>query len=267
MSHTHPRGTLLDVPLIEERYGPSFCIAVALHVLLAAGLLVAPLVMPGRQIVQLGTGPGGGQGGTSYTVGVTDDPGGGAGLVKPATTPQPAVLPVEKAAKKEPPSKAVAIPDSTSTKAKKRAEIAGKTDQKAPAPTTGPIPVSEAKGAGGAGAAGAGSGGGIGTGVGISIGSGAGGVGDSLYARTVESRVGSNWRKPEVQQRVEIICTFMVGDDGRIYDPKLVKSSGNDALDLMALRAIQQSNPLTMPPPELRGKLLQFTARFVYPPD
>jgi TonB family protein len=267
MSHTQPRGTLLDVPLIEESYGGSFCISIALHVLLVAGLLVTPLLVPGRPIVQLGTGPGGGRGSESYTVGVTDDLGGGAGLVKPATTPQPAVLPMEKAARKEEPSKAVPIPDAPTPKAKKKAEVAGKSDQKAPAPTTGPIPVSDATGAGGAGAPAGGSGGGPGTGVGISFGSGAGGVGDSLYARTVENRVGSNWRKPVVQQRIEIICTFMVGDDGLIYDPKVVKSSGNEALDLSALRAIQASNPLNAPPPELRGKLLQFTARFVYPPD
>jgi TonB family protein len=107
-----------------------------------------------------------------------------------------------------------------------------------------------------------------GTGVGISMGSGSGGMGDSWYARTVEARVGGNWSKPiGLQQRIEIIYSFLVGDDGRIYEIKLEKSSGNDALDLSAERAIRASNPLSVPPPELRGKLLQFTAVFVYPQD
>jgi TonB family protein len=104
--------------------------------------------------------------------------------------------------------------------------------------------------------------------VGVSLGSGSGGVGDFWYARTVEARVGGNWTKPiGLQQRIEIIYSFMVGDDGRIYDIKLEKSCGNEALDLSAARAIRASNPLTAPPPELRGKLLQFTAVFAYPLD
>jgi hypothetical protein len=89
MSQTQPRGTLLDLPLIEERYGWSFCIAVALHGILLTLLLVAPFLMPKMSILQMGTGPGGGRAGDSYTVGVTDEPGGGAGLFKPATPPKP----------------------------------------------------------------------------------------------------------------------------------------------------------------------------------
>ena len=59
----------------------------------------------------------------------------------------------------------------------------------------------------------------------------------------------------------------MVGSDGRIYDIKLEKTSGNETLDLSAYRAILISNRLTPPPPELRGRPLQFMANFVYPPD
>jgi TonB family protein len=269
MNPTLPRGTLLDLPLIEERYGWAFCVALALHGLLAALFLIAPLLMPRQSIVQLGTGPGAGRAGDSYTVGVTDEPGGGAGLFKPATTPQPPVLPAEKAAKKEEPAKAVPLPDTLSPKnRKKAAEESTKTSKSAPNATSTQIPVADAKGTGAAGSGSRGSGSVTGTGVGVSIGSGSGGIGDSWYARTVEARVGGNWTKPiGLQQRIEIIYSFMVGDDGRIYDIKLEKSSGNEALDLSAERAIRASNPLTVPPPELRGKLLQFTAVFVYPQD
>jgi hypothetical protein len=54
--------------------------------------------------------------------------------------------------------------------------------------------------------------------VGISLGSGSGGIGDFWYARAVETRIGGNWTKPiGLQQRIEIIYSFMVGDDGRIW--------------------------------------------------
>jgi TonB family protein len=269
MSQTQPRGTLLDLPLIEERYGWSFGIAVALHSLLLALFLIAPFLMPKMSIIQLGTGPGGGRAGDSYTVGVTDEPGGGAGLFKPATTQQPPVLPAEKPAKKEEATKAVPLPDTLPTKNKKKAaDESTKAAKAAPAAASNQIPVADAKGTGAPGGGTRGSGSVAGDGVGISIGSGSGGVGDFWYARTVEARVGGNWTKPiGLQQRIEIIYSFMVGGDGRIYDIKLEKSCGNEALDLSAARAIRASNPLTVPPPELRGKLLQFTAVFAYPLD
>jgi len=47
----------------------------------------------------------------------------------------------------------------------------------------------------------------------------------------------------------------------------LEKSSGNEFRDQQAKRAIEVSSPLSQPPPELRGRPLQFMTRFVYPPD
>lgn len=273
MGQTQPRGTLLELPLIEERYGGAFFVSISLHGLLLAFFLIAPLLMPRMSPIQIGTGPGGGSGGEAYTVGVADDLGGGAGLIKPAMTPQPPVLPVEKPAQKEMTkeevSKAVPLPDTAAAKNKKKAaEASTKAAKPVPAAASNQIPVADAKGAGGAGGVAGGSGGGIGGGSGVSIGSGSGGVGDSWYARAVETRVGGNWSRPiSIQQRIEIIYSFMVGSDGRIYDIKLEKTSGNDALDLSAYRAILLSNRLAIPPPELRGRPLQFMAKFVYPPD
>jgi TonB family protein len=84
----------------------------------------------------------------------------------------------------------------------------------------------------------------------------------------VEARIGQAWIKPiDIQQRIEIVYSFTVGPDGRIEDIKKERSSGNEALDLTAERAIRASNPLAPPPPELRGRPLQFVCQFVYPPD
>ncbi len=270
MTHTPPRGTLLNIPLVEERYGKSFAAAVAIHALVLAFFLLAPLLLPSLSPLQLGTGPGGGTGGESYTIGVADDLGGGAGMYKPALTPQPPVLQVQspkETKKAEVVPKAVPLPGTIESKTKKKAaETPAKSKKAESAPATNVIPVADAKGAGGGGGQG-GTGGGAGGGSGISIGSGSGGTMDSWYARAVEARVGSNWIRPVgVQDRIEIIYSFLVDNNGRIYDIKKEKSSGNEALDLTAYRAIQASNPLTQPPPELRGRNLQFVCQFVYPP-
>ena len=272
MSYTQPRGTLLDLPLLQERYGWAFLASIVLHGLLLGFFLIASFLMPRTAPFMNGTGPGGGGGGDSYTVGVADDPGGGAGLFKPATTPQPPALPVERATKieaKKEDAKAVPLPDTLVSRTKKKAAEDSTKSQKAiPASASSQIPAVAAKGTGRSGSGAGGTGMGAGGGDGVSIGSGSGGWGDSWYARTVEARVGGNWAKPiGIQQRIEIIYSFIVGDNGRIDNITLEKSSGNDALDLTAERAIRASNPLSSPPPDLRGKLLKFVAQFVYPPD
>jgi len=271
MSHASIRGTLLDLPHIQERYGRAFLVSIAIHMLMLAFFVAAPLFMPSLSPLRLGTGPGGGSGGESYVVGVADDLGGGEGLIKPATTPQPPALPPEKPAPKEnkkaEAAVAVPMPDTTKPKSSKQAPESGKA-KAAPAATSPIIPVAGAKGAGGSGGAAGGSGGGVGGGLGVSIGSGSGGMFDSWYARAVETRIGQAWIKPvDAQQRIEIVYSFVVRSDGRIEDIKKEKSSGNEALDLTAYRAIWASNPLAPPPPELRGRPLEFVCQFVYPPD
>jgi TonB family protein len=270
MTQNMPPGTLLELPLIQERYGPAFLLSIVIHALVVVFFVAVPFLMPKPTPILVGTGPGGGMGGESYTVGVTDDAGGGAGLFKPALTPQPPAPPVEKPAKKEvikEDPKAVALPDTAKTK-KRAAEPAVKAAKGTEAPASNQIPDPDAKGAGGVGGGARGSGGGMGGGIGISIGSGSGGIGDNWYARTVESRIGGNWSKPiGVQQRIEIVYSFVVNANGTISDITKVKSCGNDALDLSAERAIRAANPLTQPPPELRSRPLLFMAQFVYPPD
>jgi len=111
-----------------------------------------------------------------------------------------------------------------------------------------------------------GAGGGLGSGVGVSVGPGSGGLGDFWYAREVERRIGSNWIRPQVQGRIEIVYSFFIANDGRIQDVKKEKSSGNDLLDLTGERAIRASNPLPPLPLQLRGRPVQFLVQFIYPP-
>jgi TonB family protein len=66
--------------------------------------------------------------------------------------------------------------------------------------------------------------------------------------------------------RVEITYSFYILANGTIAGVKLEKSSGNPEIDRTAERAIKASNPLAPPPPEFRGRPIQFVAQFVYPP-
>ncbi len=269
MSGISHRGTLLQIPLVDERYGSSLLASVGLHAGAVLLFLIAPFILPRPAPLRIGTGPGGGQGGESYAVGVADELGGGAGMIKPSLVPQPPALPAEKvAAKEEDNPKAVPIPDTIApkkTKPKAQPKEIASTKKPAPARETNAIPTSPRPGAGGTGGLGGGTGGGRGGGNGVSIGSGSGGFGDSWYARVVESRISSNWIRPGEGVKVEIVYSFYIGSDGSIYNVTKEKSSGNEALDMAAERAIRASNPLAVPPPELRGRPVQFVAQFIYP--
>jgi len=263
----HP-GTLLHITLLDERYGRSFMASMALHLALVTFAVLAPYLLPSPATIQIGTGPGGGMGGESYTVGIADDLGGGEGMIKPSLIPQPPALPAEKVVTEEP-KEAVAIPDTVAPKKtvpRQQPVIQSKEKKALPPQPSNVIPTSPMPGAGGAGGLGGGSGGGRGGGYGVSIGSGSGGFGDSWYARAVESRISSNWIRPPEGVRVEIVYSFFIAGDGSIYNVTKEKSSGNEAMDLAAERAIRASNPLAAPPPELRGRPVQFVAQFVFPP-
>ncbi len=259
------RVTMLDIPLLEERYSRSVLGSVALHLACIAAMIFLPRIFPPRAALMIGSGPGGGIGGESYTVGIADEPSGGAGMFKPSIIPQPPALEAQEKVPEAPKKPPVALPDIPKPTKKAPAKTRAASEKKRPASSM-VVPTEPQPGAGGVGGASAGSGGGRGGGTGVSIGSGSGGFGDSWYARVVEARISSNWIRPAPGVRVEIAYTFSIAPDGAIFDIKKEKSSGNEALDLTAERAIRASNPLAAPPPHLRGRPLKFLAEFIYPP-
>src|SRR5436309_5766808 len=145
------RGTLLHIPLIEERYGHAFVISLFLHIVLALLFAVAPFLFPKAPPILIGTGPGGGSGGEQYTVGVADELGGGEGMIKPSLIPQPPPLPAEKPVKEEVKEEAVPLPQTVEPKKpahqpeEKSAKPAAK---KNPEQTSNVIPTAPKLGAG-----------------------------------------------------------------------------------------------------------------------
>lgn len=252
-----------DVPPIEERYGFSFIFSFFLHCIAVLAFIYGGFILPSKIIVMGGGAGGGGNPGDLPSVGVVDDLSGGTGMIKPSITPKPP-----------------ALPDPPSTDYSKAIPLLNTVERKRPAPNdpksmpnsilkSNVIPVAPEPGSGGIAGGYRGTGGGLGSGSGISIGSGWGGFGDSWYARAVESRISANWLRPPEGTRVEIIYSFYIASDGTVHDIKQEKSSGNPQIDLTAERAIRalQVDPLPPPPPEFRGKKIQFLAHFVHPPS
>ncbi|MDM7995952.1 MAG: TonB C-terminal domain-containing protein [Acidobacteriota bacterium] len=256
------QGNLLGIPLIEEKYGRSVILSIALHILAAGILVYGGLLLPSATVV-LGTGAGGGMGGDAYTVGVIDELSGGMGMVKPSLVPQPPAL------LKEPPAKADKAIPLPGTDAPKKPKPTAKELEKAAkiSPSSNVIPTAPEPGSGGVAGRSGGSGGGMGGGIGISIGSGTGGFGDHWYAQRVEARISSRWLRPPEGVRVEMVYSFFIAANGTIYGIKKEKSSGNLLMDLTAERAIRAANPLSPPPQEFRGRAIQFIAQFVHPPN
>lgn len=200
-------------------------------------------------------------GGDTSTVGVIDELSGGAGMVKPSIVPKPPALEEKPAEKK---SEIIPLPNTIEPRKRPSPQTKKSTPK---VPTTNIIPTRSEKGSGGAGGYSGGSGGGIGVGIGISVGDGSGGFGDHWYARTVESRISKNWTRPPDGVHVDIIYSFYIDAYGHIQGIQKVQSSGNSTLDLMAESAIRVIKDLTPPPAEFQGRLLQFSAHFVYPPE
>jgi len=261
--NSHP-GTILNIPLMEERYGRSFLASVFAHVAVLLVLIYGGYVLPSATI-RIGSGAGGGTGGDVSTVGVVDDLSGGIGMIKPSLVPKPPALLEETPTDQ---MKAIPLPQTLEQKKKKPEKIDLATAAKIPLKSN-VIPVAPERGSGGVGGRSGGTGGGIGGGSGISIGPGSGGFGDSWYARAVEARISANWIRPPEGVHVEMIYSFFIAGDGTVNGIKQEKSSGNAEMDLTAERAIRalQIDPLPAPPQEFHGRRIQFIAQFVYPPN
>lgn len=91
--------------------------------------------------------------------------------------------------------------------------------------------------------------GGVGTGTGTVF-----GVRLGWYEALIRERVGSKWSTTDIDARVrflpEAIVTFTIQRNGTVGSVKIVKSSGNYALDTSAQKAVYDASPLPPLPRE-----------------
>jgi TonB family protein len=249
---------------------------VILHLCLVALFTIGVSFLPSAPPLELGLGPGGGQG-DFISVGLAADTGGGEGMIRPPITARPESAPPPP----RPPETVVEeseVPAEVFTQEEPEPDTRPPPEPRRRPPPTEPerseerpglIPREADPGHGPRGGSG-GAGGGLGSGRGVLVGSGSGeGTVDSWYVRQVEQRIGQNWLQTSLGQlarRVDAVASFSVQRDGRITDIRLEKSSGVSSVDLAVQRAIQASTPLPPLPYELRNRTVVFRAVFEYPP-
>jgi TonB family protein len=265
MNHSVGRNTLLEIPLIEEKYGRFFFASIGFH-----GLIILLIFFGGyflRSEVVLsnsGAGPGGGQDGPSLTVDTVANlplkkSSGGDGMTKPSPVDQPPVRKPEPRVEDKNSIHISGPPPKAKTPKPKNPPNLDDTDNRIPTNAKNP-------GNGGNPSNTSGRGGGRGGGMGVDNGMGSGGVAGSYYSQAIVDKISNIWAPPsEKGIHIEIVYSFYIAANGAIYDIKKEKSCGNELLDLDAKRAIDLANPFSPPPEEFRGVKLNF--RFVYPPN
>ena len=67
------------------------------------------------------------------------------------------------------------------------------------------------------------------------------------YKAEILATIQSNWRIPEINNKLKCVYSVSVAPDGSVLSVQLVKSSGNDELDQSAREAINASSPLPVP--------------------
>ncbi len=259
--------TVLQSHLQEGDYRRAAVYSALLHVGILLFFTVGVSLLPSPPPIELGMGPGGGQG-DFVSVGLAADTGGGAGMYKPPVTNRAESAPAPPPKKAEPTTEESKVAPEVFTEEKpkpkpkepepRRPPPKQKTEP--PKPRAGLIPRESDPGKGTPGGA---------AGRGVQIGSGSGDSGqiDSWYIRQVEQRVGQNWLQTSLGslQKVQAVATFLVQPNGQITDIELERRSGVSSVDLAVMRAIQASNPLPPLPYELRSRSVRFRAVFEYP--
>jgi TonB family protein len=89
----------------------------------------------------------------------------------------------------------------------------------------------------------------------------------SLYVGMVQKKIYKNWREPLAEEHSqETIVSFFIFPHGNIDKPRIKKSSGVEALDTLAVRAVLDSAPFPDFPKELKMPNLYISIYFKYVP-
>jgi TonB family protein len=89
----------------------------------------------------------------------------------------------------------------------------------------------------------------------------------SLYVGLVQERIYKNWREPLAEEHSqETVVSFFIFPHGNVDKPFVKKSSGVEALDTLAVRAVLDSVPFPEFPQELKMSNLHINIYFKYVP-
>jgi TonB family protein len=89
----------------------------------------------------------------------------------------------------------------------------------------------------------------------------------SLYVGMIQERIYKNWREPLAEEHSqETVVSFFIFSHGNVDKPFVKKSSGVEALDTLAVRAVLDSVPFPEFPQELKMSNLHINIYFKYVP-
>ena len=89
----------------------------------------------------------------------------------------------------------------------------------------------------------------------------------SLYVGLIQERIYKNWREPLAEEHSqETVVSFFIFPHGNVDKPFVKKSSGVEALDTLAVRAVLDSVPFPEFPQELKISNLNINIYFKYVP-
>ncbi|MFQ5450031.1 MAG: energy transducer TonB [Nitrospinaceae bacterium] len=90
----------------------------------------------------------------------------------------------------------------------------------------------------------------------------------SRYIGIVREKVYKKWYEPLAERHdKEVVVSFFIFPKGNINKPSLIKSSGVEQLDSLALRAVLESVPFPNFPKELKFSNLNISIHFKYVPE
>jgi TonB family protein len=89
----------------------------------------------------------------------------------------------------------------------------------------------------------------------------------SLYVGMIQEKIYKNWREPLAEEHnQETVVSFFIYPRGNVDKPFIKKSSGVEALDTLAVRAVLDSVPFPEFPQELKMSNLHINIYFKYVP-
>ncbi len=249
-----------------------FKVAVFVSVILHLSLFALALYMPTPSK----------HNGTTYYVDLVNMPGGGGGDTggggNQAEVVESSGSVRDLTVKKEPPKAKLRYPEQDKKnkqkqrrpKKKKKQQLVSVVKKKDPSKKTGPLVTTTRRKGGGSNSlrtgisagkgngSGSGSGGGSGDGFGSGIGSG--NFPYAYYIQTLRNKISSSWYSalvsPGLKGKHAAIVYFRILRNGKVSDLRLETRSGNESLDLSALRAIKEASPFPPLPNDFVGGYL-----------
>jgi TonB family protein len=83
------------------------------------------------------------------------------------------------------------------------------------------------------------------------------------YLTNITQKISKYWNPPSENRNLSVEVTLIIHRDGSISEPRLSKSSGNETLDNMALRAVNLAAPFGKMPAGFSGNKIDLTVTLI----